>query len=103
MIKTITYKFNFLYLFRTQTPTQNINLSVLQNSFKIDVNSLSSNHVIVGPSRIFPGRLSVSRSFDQLAIISSGLGLDDEVVLQGQNQLSDGARIKTLAKQSDQD
>jgi len=24
---------------------------------------LSSNHVIVGPSRIFPGRLSVSRSF----------------------------------------
>jgi hypothetical protein len=47
--------------------------------------------------------VSVSRSFDQLAIISSGLGLDDEVVLQGQNQLSDGARIKTLAKQSDQD
>lgn len=49
--------------FRTQTPTQNINLTVLQNSFNIDVNSIGANHVIVGPSRVFPGRLSVSRSF----------------------------------------
>jgi serine/threonine protein phosphatase PrpC len=48
---------------RTQTPTQNINLSVLQNSFNIDINSIGNNHIIVGPSRVFPGRLSVSRSF----------------------------------------
>ena len=57
--------------------------------------------VVDGVARI--RAVSVSRSFDQLAIISSGLVIDDEVVLQGQNQLSDGARIKTLAKQSDQD
>jgi len=27
------------------------------------LNTIGSNHVIVGPSRVFPGRLSVSRSF----------------------------------------
>lgn len=57
--------------------------------------------VVDGVARI--RAVSVSRSFDQLAIISSGLAIDDEVVLKGQNQLSDGTRIKTFAKQSDQD
>lgn len=38
-------------------------MSVLQNSFNIDLNTIGPNHVIVGPSRVFPGRLSVSRSF----------------------------------------
>lgn len=65
-------KFNFL--FRTQTPTHNINLSVLQNSFNIDINSIGDNHIIVGPSRVFPGRLSVSRSFGDVEAKVEKLG-----------------------------
>jgi protein phosphatase 2C family protein 2/3 len=43
-----------------------MNLSILQKSFNIDINSINSNHVILGPSRVFPGRLSVSRSFGDI-------------------------------------
>jgi serine/threonine protein phosphatase PrpC len=59
---------------RTQTPTQNINLAVLQNSFNIDINTIGSNHIIVGPSRVFPGRLSVSRSFGDVEAKIANLG-----------------------------
>ncbi len=51
-----------------------MNLSILQKSFNIDINSINSNHVILGPSRVFPGRLSVSRSFGDIEakLIKSG-------------------------------
>ena len=62
------------FFFRTQTPTKNINLAVLQNSFNIDINTIGNNHVIVGPSRVFPGRLSVSRSFGDVEAKLSHLG-----------------------------
>ena len=57
---------NLNLLIRTQTPTNSMNLSILQKSFNIDINSINSNQVILGPSRVFPGRLSVSRSFGDI-------------------------------------
>ena len=55
-----------IFLPRTQTPTNNMNLSILQKSFNIDINSLNTNQIILGPCRVFPGRLSVSRSFGDI-------------------------------------
>ena len=58
------YYFDNIILLRTQTNTQNMN----PYSMKLFNIKLSSNQILTGPSRVFPGRLSVSRSFgDALA------------------------------------
>ena len=56
-------------------------MAVLQNSFNIDLSTIGNNHVIVGPSRVFPGRLSVSRSFgDVEAKLPKSGGLQGVVI-----------------------
>jgi len=49
--------FNYLFIFskRTQTPANILNLN-LQNNTE---NFIFSNQMLVGPYRVFPGRLSV--------------------------------------------
>lgn len=53
----------------------------MQNSFNIDVNTIGNNHVIVGPSRVFPGRLSVSRSFGDVEAKIPSLGGQHGVIV----------------------
>ena len=53
----------------------------MQNSFNIDVNTIGNNHVIVGPSRVFPGRLSVSRSFGDVEAKVAHLGGSQGVII----------------------
>ena len=53
----------------------------MQNSFNIDVNTIGNNHVIVGPSRVFPGRLSVSRSFGDVEAKIPSLGGSQGVIV----------------------
>ena len=53
----------------------------MQNSFNIDLNTIGNNHVIVGPSRVFPGRLSVSRSFGDVEAKLPHLGGSQGVII----------------------
>lgn len=53
----------------------------MQNSFNIDVNTIGNNHVIIGPSRVFPGRLSVSRSFGDVEAKIPNLGGSTGVII----------------------
>ena len=53
----------------------------MQNSFNIDINTIGKNHVIVGPSRVFPGRLSVSRSFGDVEAKVASLGGSQGVIV----------------------
>jgi serine/threonine protein phosphatase PrpC len=57
------YQYLSKIIFRTQTPTKNLNLQFLNLSSNTPNNYKHSNQMLIGPHRVFPGRLSVSRTF----------------------------------------
>lgn len=58
------------YLFRSQTQTKIFNIQI--NQF--------TNHIILGPHRVFPGRLSVSRTFGDVEAKEPALGGIKDVI-----------------------
>ena len=57
----------------TQTHSKEINLSCFPDKIKTCIN-LTGNQILLGPHRIIPGRLSVSRSFGDIEAKTYRLG-----------------------------
>ena len=57
----------------TQTNSKEVNLSCFPDIVKSTIN-LNSNQILLGPHRIIPGRLSVSRSFGDIEAKNYRLG-----------------------------
>ncbi len=57
----------------TQTNSKEVNLSCFPDKIKSTIN-LNSNQILLGPHRIMPGRLSVSRSFGDVEAKTYRLG-----------------------------
>jgi serine/threonine protein phosphatase PrpC len=67
-------------VYQTQTPCKNVNLFQITNGNYSNLN-FNPDQMILGPSRVFPGRLSVSRTFgDAEAKIEKFGGMSDVVI-----------------------